>query len=270
MSNSRFQTMRAVLVIALLGLASSADAATVQRPAWCALDDRLGWNFYCDPDAPPPDQPTEATPPAAVAPEDPRQGIKEIQDKLDWLKAEAILRPTPENIAAYIRYQQEQIERASTFSDQWRRVVWQSPDLDYTVRKPINTLGKQMWKDDRLSATQATLATLGERYGLFFFYAGNCLYCHAYSPVLKALSEKYGLDVVAVSLDGGALPEWPNALRDQGQSAAFGLAGKPVPATLLFDNATKQVVEVGYGLMSQSELEDRIYVLTQLQVGQDY
>lgn len=247
------------------------SSSVPDRPKWCHFDPNLGWNFYCDPEEQPePEQPQPTPAAAPIAPPDPRDEIKAIQEKLDRLKAEAVLRPTPENLKAYMAYQQEQIERASYFSDQWRRVLWEQPDLDYTLRRPVNTIGKRVWVDQRRAETARTLEQLNDRYGLFFFFSSSCLYCHQYSPILKAFADRYGIKVMAVSLDGGSLPEWPDAVLDRGQALRLGLADKPVPATILYDNELKKVAEVGFGLMSQQELEERIYVVTNLAVGEDY
>ena len=63
------------------------------------------------------------------------------EDLHQELKAKAILEPTSDNIIAYVRYQREQLDRASTFADVWERAIWQHPDLDYTLQRPVSTLG---------------------------------------------------------------------------------------------------------------------------------
>ena len=105
------------------------------------------------------------------------------------------------------------------------------------------------------------MQTLNQRYGLFFFYSSGCSFCHKYSPILKVFADTYGIEVMAISMDGGVLPEWPNTAVNQGRAERFGLAGKGVPATVLFDNQTKTLIPVGFGLLTISELEERIYTL---------
>jgi conjugal transfer pilus assembly protein TraF len=72
------------------------------------------------------------------------------------LKAKAILEPTPENVTAYIRFQRAQLDRASLFSDVWQRAIWQDPDLDYTLQRPVSTLGKRQWQDSRNAERNAS------------------------------------------------------------------------------------------------------------------
>lgn len=146
--------------------------ALISSPALAAEDcNTLGWHFYCDPEkeeeaAPEPKRPVEVRPPAPDA----RARIKAIGEKLDKLKATAILNPTPENLIAYIRFQREQLDRASTFSDQWRRVIWQNPEIDYDLIRPTGSLAKRTWLDARKQNAAITLANLNSRYGIFYFF----------------------------------------------------------------------------------------------------
>ncbi len=98
---------------------------------------RLGQWFYC---AKP--KPTETPLSAAAEPQvSAADRIAAIGRQLDELKARAILEPSEANVIAYVRFQREQLDRASTFSDTWQRALWQNPDLDYTLQRPVSTVG---------------------------------------------------------------------------------------------------------------------------------
>ena len=126
---------------------------------------RLGQWFYC----------TKPKPPetAKAQPQTPEQSAAErlaaITRELDELKARAILDPSEENVIAYVRFQREQLDRASTFSDTWQRALWQNPDIDYTLQRPVNTVAKRAWLDNRKADRDQVLTNLGQRYGLFYF-----------------------------------------------------------------------------------------------------
>ena len=252
---------------------------------WCGnsrAEPSLGWHFYCDPAAPSnraarsdtadPHGPTvEAEPPVpaqtgsgAVA------EIEAMRRALEESRAVAILEPTPDNVAAYLYLQQESLQRAATFSDVFRRVVWSTPELDYTLTRPTGSLAKQLWSDDRLAAVQSALANLGERYGLIYLGDAGCAGCHVFGPLLRAFALRHGLDVLAVSLTGEDLEGWPEAVPDNGRAAELGLQGAPVPAVVLFDTETGQVLPVSFGVIAEDQLAERIYALTALEVGDDY
>ena len=244
--------------------APSSEQAPQQDAFYCG-ERKLGTWFYCDR---PKDKPkrAEASAPSASATEQ----LAVISRQLDELRAKAILSPTAQNVAAYIRYQRVQLDRASTFADSWQRTVWQDPSLDYTLQRPVNTLGKSAWLDSRKNDQQTTMASLSKRYGLFFFYSSDCAACSAFSPVVKAIQSEYNIQVLPVSMDGGPNPYFRNYVVNAGQYERMGLTGGTVPALVLFDTILKKPVPVGYGAMAEDEVMDRIFRLTSVKVGSDF
>jgi len=148
--------------------------------------------------------------------------------------------------------------------------VWATPELDYTLRRPVGALAKQVWSDGRRQARDAALARLGERYGLIYLGHAGCAGCKVFGPLLRAFAQRHGLDVLAVSLSGEALEGWPEAVADNGRAARLGLGNAPVPALVLFDTATKRVIPVGFGVMAEDQMAERIFALTALEPGNDY
>lgn len=225
----------------------------------------LGQWFYCEKPKPKPETAAQAQAniPAAVR-------LKAISEKLDELKARAILEPTTRNVQAYISYQREQLDRASDFADVWRRAIWQNPELDYTLQRPINSLGKKTWTTHRTAQRDAALAAISQRYGVFYFYSSGCAACEVFSPIIRGVSDRFGMTVMAVSIDGGPNAAFPNYLIDTGQFQAMGMAGKQVPALVLFDTVTKQPMPIGYGVMAADDVMDRIFTLTNTEPGSDF
>ena len=253
---------------ALLGT-TGADAA--EWRSWC--DDSFGWHFYCDRQeerqetAPPTTQPD---PPAISNGQSATERILELRRALEEARAEAILDPTPAKVTAYLRLQQETLQRAAVFSDAFRRTVWASPELDYTLKRPVGALAKQVWSDQRREARDRALARLGERYGLIYLGHAGCAGCKVFGPLLRAFAQRHGLDVLAVSLSGEALEGWPEAVADNGRAARLGLGNAPVPALVLFDTALRRVLPVGFGVMAEDQMAERIFALTALEPGHDY
>ena len=131
-------------------------------------------------------------------------------------------------------------------------------------------MAKRLWSDERRAAVATSLARLGERYGLIYLGHTGCGGCRVFGPLLRAFAARHGLDVLAVSLTGGPLEGWPEAVPDNGRAAKLGLAGTPVPAVVLFDTQTKKVLPVGFGVMAEDQLAERIFTLTALESGHDY
>ena len=253
--------------------AAGGDTRAGEWRSWCAdsgAGGSLGWHFYCDRAEEPPVVEPAPEPPAAEDGQSATARILELRKALEEARAEAILDPTPAKVAAYLRLQQETLRKAAAFSDVFRRTVWASPDLDYTLKRPVGALAKQVWSDERRKARDAALARLGDRYGLIYLGHAGCAGCKVFGPLLRAFATRHGLDVLAVSLTGEALEGWPEAVADNGRAARLGLGDAPVPALALFDTKTQRVQPVGFGVMAEDEMAERIFALTALEPGHDY
>ena len=236
-----------------------------QDPFYCG-ERKLGTWFYCERPKPATRAPTDLAAPSVTY----RQRLDQIGARLEELKAKAVLEPTSENIIAYVRYQREQLDRASMFADVWERAIWQHPDLDYTLQRPVGTLGKSAWLEQRKSDREATIANLSERYGLFLFYSASCGACEIFSPIVRNLADKYHLSVLPVSMDGGPNPAFPRFVVNHGQYEKMGLEGGQVPALVLFDTYLKKPIPIGYGVMAEDEVLQRIFYLTSVKPGSDF
>ena len=92
------------------------------------------------------------------------------------------------NVTAYLRLQQETLQRATAFSDAFRRTVWATPEVDYTLKRPVGALAKRLWSDERRAEVAASLAKLGERYGLIYLGHTDCGGCKVFGPLLRAFA----------------------------------------------------------------------------------
>ena len=95
-----------------------------------------------------------------------------------------------------------------------------------------------------------------DSYGFFYFYSSGCPHCQHFAPVLKNYSETKGLSVLAISMDGGYLNEFPNARVDQGQSKIFSV--KILPALFLVNPKENKAILVSEGAIDLDELSRRV------------
>ena len=228
---------------------------------------KLGTWFYCDK---PKARPRSAAPTPAPSQQSAAEQMKAIAAQLDELKARAVLEPTTENVTAYIAFQRQQLDRASMFADVWQRAIWQNPALDYTLQRPVSTVAKRAWIDNRAADRAAVLQRIGQHYGVFYFYAQSCAACEIQAPILNSVADMNGLHIQAVSMDGGPNRVFPNYLVDSGQGARMGLTSRATPALVLFDTVTRRPIPIGTGLMAADEIMDRIFTLTQVKPGSDF
>ena len=113
-------------------------------------------------------------------------------------------------------------------------------------------------------------ARLGKRYGLIYLGSERCPGCRVFGPLLRAFALRHGIEVLAVSMTGGALEGWPEAVPDAGRAARLGIKARVLPAVVLYDTQTRRAIPVSYGVVAEDQLAERIFALTAREVGSDY
>lgn len=180
---------------------------------------------------------------------------KELETKLHT----AILEPSHENIVTYILAQKALMDQSQRFSEAWKQVVLRTPSLDETLVNPVDQNARHIYYQKRHQEIAKRIKALAQEYGLFFFFKGDCAYCHHFAPVVKDFAKKHGWSVLAVSLDRGTLPEFPGARKDNGMATRLQVSH--VPALIAFHSSSGQMIPLAYGLVSESEIEERVDLL---------
>lgn len=202
---------------------------------------------------------------AAAAPTRPAQLIEfeALQKRVEELRNIAIIRPTERNIQNYLAVQAEVIDKASVFADVAQRVIWANPEFDYTVTgRPVNAKALEVFDREAIGAREGATMALAKDHALFFFFRSDCPYCHQFGPYLKEFEAKFGLAVVPISIDGGPLlPAFPNPRIDNGIGRT--LEVREVPALFLVEPVSGRIVPIGYGVLSESELLERLQAVSQ-------
>jgi conjugal transfer pilus assembly protein TraF len=182
-----------------------------------------GWHFYEDPmpeerERPPlPDKVVPAAPPALPSKAPELVEFERLQKTLEDTRNIAIMRPTEANVRRYMELESQVVARASYFADVAQRVAWATPALDPTLQgRPVNAKALEVFEQTELVDRSRSIAELGKDHVLFFFYRSDCPYCHAFAPTLAAFQARHGIQVVAISVDGGPMPGFPNARPDNG------------------------------------------------------
>ena len=137
-------------------------------------------------------------------------------------------------------------------------------DETFSGSRPTSPNAMRVFDSVRMQDRDQLMRELSQSYGLYFFFRQNCAYCHVQAPFLKQFEAKYGFTVLAVSLDGGSLKEFPQAVRDNGLAASVAEAlGVPMqhfstPAIVLARPSTREVVPVGFGVLTMDEMAERV------------
>ena len=135
-----------------------------------------------------------------------------------------------------------------------------TPSLDETLVHPVDQNARHVYYIHEQKKIKQRIMRLASEYGLFFFFRKNCPYCHHFAPIVKRFSQKYGWSVLGISLDGGTLPEFPAPKHNNGIAERLQIAH--VPALMAIHPKSGQLIPLGYGMISESEIEQRVELLT--------
>lgn len=215
-----------------------------------------GWFWYKSKPIPPEEIPSEllaGIPPVRESNSKPAHQI--IKEEGERLLGEAMVNPTEENVKTYMVYNKMMLDGASKFTKVWERVLAQNPELYLSA----------FYSEDVSTNSQKNVDKLAQEAGIFFFFRSDCPHCHKQVTSLLQLKEKYGFNVLAVSIDGGTIPAIRDITRmDNGISARLGI--KAVPALYLGypDKDKFEPISQG-GYLAINDLERRLSHYAQLQ-----
>lgn len=234
--------------------------------AWVG-DDRA-FLFYPDPKKPRPAQRQKPNTLAEIT------SVEEFRKELDRLRDVAIMFPTEKNIRAYLWGNQLMMDRASLFTDQWRRVVWKTPGLDFNQHYPQANAATLEAKRLADASRGRALASIGKSYSLLYFFRSDCALCKIQAPALAMFAKDTGIEVQGISLDGIIPPDLPlpSPRVDNGISyfVTGGAGVNTVPALFLVSHDSKQVDPLGVGVLAVEEIAERIRVVRTTSLGEDY
>lgn len=302
---SKLATMLGLIVALLpLGAANATQGQTVttddvaDRSDYC--ERQLGQWFYCENPSPPPNEkPAPATVEAKPVRHPDLVEAEQFKKDMEDARLIAVWNPTRENIERYYAFQQLVLDKGGVFADSWRRMVWENPQLDYTLKRPINAAGKAEWIQARTTDRDLFFRAVGGDVGLFYVYRADCGPCRVASPIVRDFGNRYSISVRAISADGGANAHFPNAQVDRGQLKAWGLSSAVTPAYMIFQKATPVqggvmrpvsftvtdgktitlrpcrnpkgcLTYLGAGVLTVDELADRLFVTLATEPGKDF
>ena len=174
---------------------------------------------------------------------------------MDSLK-KATLYPSENNIINYLLWQKFWTEKASLFTQQWRRVLLTNPALDYSIKHPHENNAAKIEAKLLHNAQAVAVKKLAKTYGLLFFYQGKSLISKTLAPMLIQFAQDNHFAFLAISMDHKLLETLPSSSLDHGQASKLGV--KFFPALILVNPYTKSVHPVNYGFITLDELNYRL------------
>lgn len=211
--------MKRVLCGLLMALAShTALSEEIVTPA----EPFTGWSWYNEPKKPP-EQPAKPPQPAQKAIPDlskmsPVEQARVLKGYTQEALNRAILYPSRENTATFLRWQKFWTDRASMFSQSFAAAQLSHPDLDYNLEYPhYNSMAPFTQTRDQ-QTQQNAVEQLAQQYGLFYFYRGSDPIDVQMAGVVADFAKTNGISLIPVSVDGQVAATLPQSRPDTGQS----------------------------------------------------
>ena len=260
--------MRRSLALALLF--HTAGIACAAPGYWGAQDS--GWYWYEAAPVPVPEAVAEPEPEeeTAVVDDVPPELARhvELKKRLEETRVIAIMEPTPENLEEYLYVQREVMDRSARFADVWQRVVWANPELDYQfTHRPTNAAALHTWETVRREDRDGLIARAAKDHGLFVLFGPDCDHCGQIAHTLRRFSLRHGFEVQAIAVGGASHGSFPGAWDDNGFAASAGIDSFPALVLAKVKPGEEEAVPIAYGPLAESELEERVAVLTGVPVG---
>lgn len=248
--------MNRMLLFLMFCFATCAQASFYDRKA-------EGWHFFEE--AQQAVKPVELepipTPPEVQRAPTPTEQIEAMRKALEEKLHLAVINPTNENVRSYMVEQRKTMDSSERFAKVWQRNLFSHPDLDETVATPVDHRARRIHLRQQAQSIDRKIASLSQEYGLFFFFKQDCAFCHNFAETVKAFSDKYKWDVLAVSLHGGRLPEFPNAQPNNGIIQKLGV--KNFPTLIAVHGKTGKTLPLATGMISMDEIIRRLHLLTE-------
>ena len=165
--------------------------------------------------------------------------------------------PTKKNIKAVMELQQKSAKNAEKFADVWGQILLENPELNGQLSNPTSYYGIATKEEVASQNIRNLILEAKETYTLLFFFKSNDPFSQAAAQMVRAFKENTGWNVVAISLDGGVLPEFPKPRfsKDEGKILGIDVA----PAYMIVNPKENLSLPVGYGTISVQSLKQNIF-----------
>lgn len=192
--------------------------------------------------------------------------MEAYKQELDYRLNRAILYPTPQNVRNWMVMNLDMMNKSERFKNVFEWVIYNNPKLDSSIENPTSQAALPVYYQLERQKVENTLKRLSKTYGLFYFYSSQCPYCHKMAPIVKNFAAQYNWEVKAISVDGGKIQEFPDAVLDNG--AAQKLNIQSFPSLIAVDPIEEKIIPLSYGFATQDQIERRAYVLANFKEGQ--
>ncbi len=151
------------------------------------------------------------------------------------------------------------MHNASGFTLAMQQALIIHPEMSYALTHPTQSATKKILLHQQEAAATQAVKTLLRDNGCFFFYRGQQPMDQLMAKTVAAFAKQVNMPVVGISVDGKLLSTFSVNRQDHGQAKKLGV--KATPALLLVNPRTHAIQPIAYGILSQSELLHRFWLV---------
>lgn len=203
------------------------------------------------------DQEKEETP-IPITEENAIEELHFLRHKVDTAKALAVLVPTQTNVKHYMLLQQQLVKQSEVFAKTWEKILLEDATLSGQLTNPTAQYAVNARKALQYEEINTILEKSKSKHLLLFVYDSREKFSQIAGEMMIAFIEDTGWKVIGVSIDPGNLPEFPHSKIAADQGKALGITA--TPSYVVVNKETEEVIHVGFGALSVSQLKENIYI----------
>lgn len=194
------------------------------------------------------------------SPADPDKVWKQIGKAVERARAKAILNPTTANIAEARRLQRLVVAQSNLFSEKWMLDLLIHPEHDESLVNPSNSAARDLYNQNVNGLKEKAIAQIRATSGLVYFYEAGEPFSERMAEVVRDFADQHQITVIPIAMTARVSASFPDSRIDSGQALQMGV--KHIPAVFTIHPVSKQNIPVAYGLVSQTELQDNILLVS--------
>lgn len=194
-----------------------------------------------------------------------RDRLKKEQEDFEEIQAKAVVEPTLQNVQAFQRAQNILMNQSEHFGKLWM-VASLLDAKSYSESSNPYPLHRQVYQEKEDQKLDQRIRNFAKSFGLFFIFKKECPYCHKFAPIVREFVDTYGFNYKAISPDGSPLPEFPDAVADNGAIQIVNKRGI-YPALYLVNPNTGDVIPLANGLVNIDELRSNMKLIMDSVLG---
>jgi conjugal transfer pilus assembly protein TraF len=175
--------------------------------------------------------------------------------------AKAILEPSVDNTADYMRRQKAFVSANQIFIQNWQKALLLYPELDESLNHPTDNSAIALRNDELAKYMHAVIKASSKEFGFILFYRGNSEVSNKFITVLNGFVRAYQIEMIAVSTDfkkNVLLPKTVFVSQDSVEQK-MGVKANYEPAIFLVHLKTKKIKPLSYGFMAYEDFKKRLF-----------